>query len=160
MPCLQKQTGVVRNQLLDLSNLVSPEAAAVLEADRIKPELRFSFLTLHVDMRRLMVVCRIEEQPVWTGTKNRRQRFQCIRSMDGTKVDSRSRRSMKSMSGAKPDKVCAAEGFLGIYVLPNLSSTHFHPPWWAPRSGGVVDHADSVTSSLNRINNIQIISQK
>jgi hypothetical protein len=70
MPCLQQQTCVVRNQPLDLSNLDPPEAAAILKANRIKPELGLPFLPLHMDMRRLVMIRRVEEQPVWTGAKN------------------------------------------------------------------------------------------
>jgi hypothetical protein len=57
MPRLQQQICVVRNQPLDLSNLVPSEAATILKTNRIEPELGFPFLTLHMDMRRLMMVC-------------------------------------------------------------------------------------------------------
>ena len=118
MPCLRQQTCVVRNQLLDLSNLDPPKAAAILKANRIEPELGFPFLTLHMDMRGLLMVCRVEEQPICTGTKNRRQRFQCIRSIDATRGDIRSRGSMKSMFQAGPDRACAADRVRGTGLIP------------------------------------------
>src|ERR1039457_1412446 len=59
MPRLQQQTGVVRSQFLDLSNLDPPKAAAIFKANWIRPELGPQFVTLHMDVRRLLMIRRV-----------------------------------------------------------------------------------------------------
>ena len=108
----------VRNQPLDLSNLLDPpKAATILKANRIKPELGLPFLPIHMDMRRLVMIRRVEEQPVWTGTKNRRQRFQFIRSFHWRKG-----RSGRPSTELLPTRRLGTAQVLA--VAPSLSSTH------------------------------------
>ena len=63
------------DQSLNPSDLNAAEPIAVLKAYRISPELGFRLFSLHMDVRWFVPICRVEEKPVWSGAKNRRQRF-------------------------------------------------------------------------------------
>jgi hypothetical protein len=77
MPSPHQNRSVFANQSLNPPNLHTAKAPAPLKTQRIKPELDLGFLPLHVNMGRFVSIRRVEEEPVWPGSNNCRQRFQC-----------------------------------------------------------------------------------
>ena len=56
----------------DPVELRTPEASALVEADRIEPELGKVLVALHVDVRRLGPVTGVEEEPVGASPEHGR----------------------------------------------------------------------------------------
>src|ERR1035437_1692190 len=81
MPCPHQKRLIIPNQSLNAPQFSAHKAPAPPQAHRIEPQLSLGFLPLHVNMGRLVAVRRVEEEPVWPGSKNCRQRFQCTWSV-------------------------------------------------------------------------------
>ena len=79
MPYPHQKRLVLANESLYSAKLRARKATAPLQAYRIEPELGLGFLPLHVDMGRFVPIRRVEKEPVWPGSKNCRQSFQCTR---------------------------------------------------------------------------------
>ena len=60
------------NQRGNSTQLWAAITAAVLKANRIEPELRPVPIALYVNMRWFGTVLGVEEEPIWTNTKDRR----------------------------------------------------------------------------------------
>jgi hypothetical protein len=54
------------NERFELVKFTVPEAVASFKADRIKPELGLAIVSLHMHVRRLVPIGRIEEEPIWS----------------------------------------------------------------------------------------------
>jgi len=76
MPCSQYQFLVFADELFYLANLHRSKSVIVRQLDRTQPKLGFGLFPLHMNMRTLDPIRRIEEQPVGSIPQNRRQRFQ------------------------------------------------------------------------------------
>ena len=57
--------------------LRTPEAAALVEADGVEPELGQVLVALHVDVRRLGPVAGVEEEPVRASPEHSRHAERC-----------------------------------------------------------------------------------
>jgi hypothetical protein len=77
MPCPHQERLVFANESLNPPQFRARKATASLQARWIQPELGLGFSPLHVNMGRFVSIRRVEEEPVWPGPKNCRQRFQC-----------------------------------------------------------------------------------
>jgi hypothetical protein len=73
MPRPQQYRRIAGNQILDPQEFRAAKTATPLQAHRVEPDLGVRLLPLHVNMRRLVPIRRIEEEPVWPRSQNRRQ---------------------------------------------------------------------------------------
>ena len=60
------------NQAMDALDLDATETYAALESNRLEPELRQLIFSFHVDVRRLLAVARVEEEPIRAQAQHRR----------------------------------------------------------------------------------------
>ena len=59
------------NYTINPIDLVSTKSTTLLQANRFQPELSHFVITLHMDMRWLLAVSRINKQSIWTNTQQR-----------------------------------------------------------------------------------------
>ena len=64
MPTLQQLLPIFLDQLADPVYLVSSEAMATLQANRIEPKLRLAIVPLNVNMRRFASIARVKEEAI------------------------------------------------------------------------------------------------
>jgi hypothetical protein len=64
MPGPQEKGRVLSDELLDAPDLGWPESMAILQAHRLEPVLGVVGITFYVDVRRLISIPRVEEEPV------------------------------------------------------------------------------------------------
>jgi hypothetical protein len=64
---------ILSHQPFQSANLVAAESPALLESDRIKPELGSSIITFNVNVRRLVALTGVKEKPVWSKSQYGRQ---------------------------------------------------------------------------------------
>jgi hypothetical protein len=57
---------MILDQLADSINLFSGETAAALQPNGVEPELRLAVVAFDMDVRRLIPIAGIEEEPEWT----------------------------------------------------------------------------------------------
>src|SRR3954454_1101964 len=70
MPAIQQVLLVLLDDLLDLVDLPAGEPSASLQPNGIKPILRLEVVALDMDVRWLIPIAGIEEEPVWSATKD------------------------------------------------------------------------------------------
>jgi hypothetical protein len=73
IPSLQKAAPIFAGQPLNLAQLSAAKAPAVGHPDRIDPNLGDVTLMLDVNVRRLVAVCRVEEEPIRSAPQDSRQ---------------------------------------------------------------------------------------
>jgi hypothetical protein len=64
IPCSQKPVLVFLDNTRNLPDVSGPEARAMNEANRLKPELRFQAIFRHMYMGRLIAVARVEIEAI------------------------------------------------------------------------------------------------
>src|SRR2546421_6552482 len=70
MPRPQQANCVLFDHLLNAPDLHAAKAAALVQANRVKPKLPRTVISLHVDVRRLISIGRVKEKPICPGPKN------------------------------------------------------------------------------------------
>ena len=65
---------MLSHQSVNTPEFRPPKSAALLQTNRLKPELRQKSVPLYVNVRRLIPVAREEKEPVRTAPKNRRHK--------------------------------------------------------------------------------------
>src|SRR5687767_6974509 len=71
-PSLQEKVSVLHHDCTQLAQFVRPKAPGTGQRDGIEPELGVGVVALDVDVRRLVVLAAVEEEPVWTNAKDSR----------------------------------------------------------------------------------------
>jgi hypothetical protein len=69
IPTPQQCAAVFFNQFLNRPDFLPVESAARLKTDRVKPDLRGLYVPFDMNMRRLVMIRRIEEQSVRAAAK-------------------------------------------------------------------------------------------
>jgi hypothetical protein len=64
IPCLHQLLTILNDKLLYATNFRSVEPAATVQPDRIEPELCDLVIAFDVDVRRLIAVIRVKEEPI------------------------------------------------------------------------------------------------
>jgi hypothetical protein len=78
IPGLQQFPRVLIRKAGDVAKLCPPKTAAAGQPYRIKPELGDARIPLDMNVRGLMTVARIEEEPIWPHSENGRHRLAWI----------------------------------------------------------------------------------
>jgi hypothetical protein len=66
IPTLQQASLIRADQSSDFPRFISRESTTPLQPDRVKPEFGRARLPFYVDVRRLLVIARVEKEPVRT----------------------------------------------------------------------------------------------
>lgn len=77
MPCPQEQLLPVSHEPLKPYEFRRRDAATLRQLYGVEPELRPVRLALDVDVRRLVPICRVEEEPIRALAVNRRPKAEC-----------------------------------------------------------------------------------
>ena len=70
IPALLKELSILRDKARNSGQLLRRKPAAPREHDRCKPELRNRSIALHVNVRKLSILVRVEEKPIKTDDQN------------------------------------------------------------------------------------------
>src|ERR1035437_4276336 len=71
MPRLQKQLLVLFHNFTDCGELVRTESMVRRKTNRCQPVFCHAFRCFHVNVRRLLIFQQVEEESIWTDTKER-----------------------------------------------------------------------------------------